>query len=55
MGVSYTIQTIIEAIAVGLVIFGLFNEDKVLAFENRLFSNIRRKKLKLAKSNTRTD
>lgn len=55
MGTGYTVQTIIETVAVGLVIFGLFNEDKVLAFENRLFSAIRRRKLKLAKSNSKFD
>ncbi|MBR3300238.1 MAG: hypothetical protein IKI68_02010 [Clostridia bacterium] len=55
MSTAYTIQTIIEVLAVGFTIWGLFNEDKFLAFENRLFSNIRRKKLKLAKSNSRAD
>ena len=55
MSTAYTIQTIIEVLAVGFTIWGLFNEDKFLAFENRLFSNIRRKRLKLAKSNSRAD
>lgn len=55
MGTSYAIQTIIEIIVIGFVIWGLFNEDKFLAFENRLFSNFRRKKLKLAKSNSKVD
>lgn len=55
MSTSYLIQSIIETMAVGLVIFGLFNEEKVLAFENRIFSDFRRKKLKLAKSNSKVD
>ena len=47
MGLKYTIQTICEIIVIGFIILGFFNEDRIVAFENRLFANIRRKKLKL--------
>lgn len=44
---SYIIQSILETLAVAFVIWGLFHEDKMIAFENRFFSNIKRKKLKV--------
>ena len=47
MSFSYLIQSIFETVAVAFVIWGLFHEDKMVAFENRIFSNIKRKQLKL--------
>lgn len=47
MSLAYLIQSIFETVAVAFVIWGLFHEDKMVAFENRIFSNIKRKQLKL--------
>ena len=55
MGISFTIQTIIETVVVGLLIWGLFNDDRVAAFEKRLFANIRRRKLKLCDMQNKAD
>ena len=54
MAVIYTLETLIEIIAVSFVVWGLFHEDRFVAFENRLFSNIRRKKLKVINSTSKT-
>lgn len=43
----FTIQTILEVIAVGFVIWGFFNEQKLVRFEERLVCAIRRRTLKL--------
>lgn len=52
MSLSYLIQSIFETVAVAFVIWGLFHEDKMVAFENRIFSNIKRKQLKLVTRST---
>lgn len=55
MSIGFTIQTIIETVVVGLVIWGLFNDDRMAAFEKRLFANIRRRKLKLCDTQNKAD
>ena len=50
MSLSYTIQSIIEIIAVGFTVWGLFHEDMFVRWENRIACNIRRKRLKVVKA-----
>lgn len=38
---KYIIQSIIELAAGGFIIWGLFNENKLIKFENKLFKKIR--------------
>lgn len=42
--------TLFEIILVAFVIWAIFNEDKFIAFEKRLLSSIRRRRLKVLKS-----
>ena len=46
----FTVQTILEVLAVGFVIWGFFNEQKLVRFEERLVCAIRRKSLKIVDS-----
>ena len=43
-------QTALEIIAVGFVIWGLFNEDKLVCFEDRIKACFRRRMLKVVKN-----
>ncbi len=43
----FTIQTVLEVIAVGFVIWGFFNEQKLVRFEERIACAVRRKALKI--------
>ena len=43
MSTVHTIQTLLELIVAGLIIYGFYREDKVIAFEQRLKRNIKRK------------
>ena len=43
MSTVHSIQTLLELIVAGLVIYGFYREDKVIAFEQRLKRNIKRK------------
>ena len=52
MSLSYLVQSLLETVAVAFVIWGLFHEEKMVAFENRIFSNIKRKKLRVIIENT---
>ena len=38
---KYVIQSIIELAAGGFIIWGLFNEKKLIQFENKFFNKIR--------------
>ena len=44
MSTVHLIQTIAEAIAVGVVIYGAFNEDKFVAFEEKIAERFFRKR-----------
>lgn len=46
MSLSYTLSTIIEIAVGGFIIWGFFNEGKIAAFEQKIFSKI---KARLAK------
>lgn len=43
MSTLHTIQTLLELIVSGLIIYGFIHEDKVIAFEQRLKRKIKRK------------
>ncbi len=43
-------QTIMECAAVGFIIWGLFNEEKLASAEKRLLARIRRRKLRIYQS-----
>ncbi len=47
----FALQTVLEILAVSFVIWGLFNEKKLVRFEQRLACTIRRKALKVIRNN----
>ncbi len=48
---SMLLQTVCEAIAIGFVVWGLFNEGKLVAFEKRVKCYFNRRRLKVRKPN----
>lgn len=50
MTLLMTLQTILEIAAVGFFIWGIFNEKKLVRFEERIASAVRRKALKVTRS-----
>lgn len=50
MSFLHCLQTLFEIIMVIAVVWCLFNEDKLIAFERRLFSAIRRRRLHIIKT-----
>ncbi len=47
MTFSQTIITIFEFLMVAALFWGFFHEDRLIAFERRLMSNIRRRRLRV--------
>lgn len=41
MSLSYTLSTIFEIAVGGFIIWGLFNEGKLVSFEKKLFAKIK--------------
>ncbi len=52
MSVAFTLTTIFEILLVAAVFWGIFNEDKLIAFEKGLISAIRRRRLRVLKSSS---
>jgi hypothetical protein len=50
MTFSQTLITIFEIIMVAAVVWCIFHEDRLVAFEEKLFSRIRRKRLRVVKA-----
>lgn len=50
MNLQQVLTTIFEILMVLTVLWCIFNEDRLVAFEQRLFSLIRRRKLRIVKS-----
>lgn len=48
----FTIQSILEVIAVSFIIWGLFNEQKLVRFEKNIMAKIRRKNINAPRNNT---
>lgn len=46
----FTVQTILEVLAVAFFVWGIFNEKKLIRFEERVVCAFRRKGLKLISS-----
>ncbi len=53
MTLGMFIQTLFEIIAVGFIIWGLFNEQKLVRLEDRIKAAIRRRQLKEVNSKSR--
>ena len=51
MTLGMFIQTLLEIGAVGFIIWGLFNERKLVRFEEKLKAAFRRRRLKVANDN----
>jgi len=52
MNLQGTLFTIFEIILVGFAIWAVFHEDRFAAFEERLVSRIRRRRLKVLRGNS---
>lgn len=50
MSLGMVLQSLAEILAVGFVIWGLFNEKKLVKFEDNIRAFFRRKKLKVTKN-----
>ena len=50
MSLSFTLTSIFEILLVVAVFWGIFHEDKLIAFEKRLIAVIKRRKLRVVKS-----
>lgn len=50
MSFAFTLQTILEIAAFIAVVWCIFNEDKLIAFERRIFSSVRRRRLRIVKT-----
>lgn len=49
----FALQTVLEVLAVGFVIWGIFNEDKLVSFEENIKCYFRRKNFKVVDNNNR--
>lgn len=47
----FTVQTILEVLAVGFVIWGFFNEQKLVRFEEKIKCYIKRRNFKVVDNN----
>ncbi len=52
---GFALQTVFEVFLVVAVFWGIFNEDKLIVLEKRLFSAIRRRRLKVVKAKRNVD
>ncbi|MBR2447622.1 MAG: hypothetical protein IKK71_05185 [Clostridia bacterium] len=46
-----TLRTLFEFACIAFIIWGLFNEKTLVAFEEKVLSRIRRKRLRVVKTN----
>ena len=49
MSVIHALQTIFEFAVIIFIVWGFFNEDKLISFERRLMASIRRRRIKVIK------
>lgn len=49
MTLSMLLRTFFEFVMLFAVVWGIFNEDKLAAFEKRVICNLRRRRLKVVK------
>ena len=50
MTLAYSLRTIFEILMIIALFWGIFNEGKLIAFEKRIISAIRRSRLKVIKT-----
>ena len=53
MTLAFSLQTIFEIFLVVAVFWGIFNEDKLIAFEKRFVAALRRRRLRVVNNNSR--
>ncbi len=49
MTLSMLLRTFFEFVMLFAVVWGIFNEDKLVAFEKRVICNLRRRRLRVVK------
>lgn len=49
MTLSMVLSTVFEIFLFAVLVWGIFNEERLVAFERRIFSHFRRRKLKIVK------
>ena len=54
MTVSIFLKTLFEVALVAFALWALFNEDKFIAFEERLVASIRRRRLRVRRASIQT-
>ncbi len=47
MSTLHMFQTVLEVLAIGFIIWGYFNEDKLVSFERKIKAHIKRRKLRV--------
>ncbi len=47
MSALHLFQTVLEIVAIGFIIWGYFNQDKLVSFEEKIKSQIKRRKLRV--------
>ena len=52
---GFALQTVFEVFLVVAVFWGIFNENKLIVLEKRLFAAIRRRRLKVVKTKRNVD
>ncbi len=52
MSLSFAFTTVFEVLLVALVVWGIFNEDKLIAFEKNLKALVRRRRFKVLKNSS---
>lgn len=52
---GFALQTVFEVFLVAAVFWGIFNEDKLIVLEKRLFAAIRRRRLRVVKARRRAE
>jgi len=52
MTLAFGLQTLFEILLVAAVFWGIFHEDKLIAFEKRFIAVIRRRRLRVVRANT---
>ena len=55
MDFAFIVETVLELVAIIFVFWGFLNEDRLVAFENRLFSGFRRKRLRVVTPDRKAD
>ena len=52
MSLSFAFSTLFEIILVALVFWGIFNEDKLISIEKRIFACFKRRRLRVLKGSS---